>query len=172
MSLKKQTNLLKFKVKKGDYLSGERRRKLLGFYNFNFPLSNWSKKYLSDFFENDRGRKIIFHFVENDKKELVGLIVGRSKSLSPQILHLTILLVKTNYRKHGYGRLLIESLFGSVVMDGSIKEIRLNFRKSKKLESFYNKFCFEKCPSAGKYMNGEEKCSMKIDINGVKKYLK
>lgn len=140
-----------------------RKKQLLAFYNSNFPLSQWSKKYFNAFLD-DKNKGAMLCFVLEKNGKIVGFILGRTVGKIKKRLNLTTLVVDKKYRGQGLGKILLNTFLEKTKKNKSIKKVYLHFRDSNNLESFYKHYGFKKHRITGQYSNDEKKHYMEIAL--------
>jgi ribosomal protein S18 acetylase RimI-like enzyme len=140
-----------------------RKKRLIAFYNENFPLSRWSEKYFNTFLD-DKNERRMECFVLEKNKTILGFILGRKVGNIRARYNLTTLLVDKNYREKGYSKLLLAAFLKTARKNKSTQKIYLHFRDSNNFEKFYQHYGFSGHRITGTYSNGEKKHYMEIKL--------
>lgn len=140
-----------------------RRERLINFYNENFSLSQWSKKYFNVFLADKNERKMEC-FVLEKNNQIIGFILGRKVGNIKIRYNLTTLLVDKKYRGRGYSSLLLNVFLRTVKKNKSSRKAYLHFRDSNDFEKFYQHYGFSRHRITGTYSNGEKKHYMEIAL--------
>lgn len=129
-------------------------------HNGIFVNSQWKEKSFEIFFlEKERAPVCIAMFM---KKILRGFALGR-KEKNSNVFVFEILVVDYGFRRGGIGNKLVKRFLKEVQKKEAVK-VKVHFRKINDLKNFYLKFGFKDFKICGKYMNGEDKCEMILDM--------
>jgi len=140
-----------------------KEKKLVHFYNSNFPLSSWSNEYFNSFLNDENKRKMECFILKRNKK-IIGFILGRKVGNIRFRYNLTTLLVDKRFRGKGYSKLLLNEFLKNVKKNKSVQKVYLHFRDSNNFKEFYKHCGFRGHRIAGTYSNGEKKHFMEIKL--------